>query len=159
MKSKPPESGLLEAKGKNGQRIFYQYSCDQQIEDYDEKTMWCFQIANDDGVFDFHLVDEDSLMRVEMMTRNDCELFKARGIAEAFIRLSSQIFKIDICSSSRARPQPSTSRIESVAEQHSDGARKVWQGLVDSKESHYDNCTQRFVYPYKNREEVDGDGR
>jgi hypothetical protein len=152
MKPTPPESGQLVARGKDGSEVTYQYSCEGdthlvEMTGYQTKPKWCFTIIEEDDVFNFDLVDEENFMRVEMMNRNGCERYKKRGITEAFIRLCHHIFGVPICSSIRAQHQLSSNGIASVAEQHSAGARKVWEGLVASGEAYFDNEKQRFTYP------------
>lgn len=153
---RPPEHGQLEATGKDGQKVIFHYTCEEDTHlsgetGYESQLKWCFCIVEENDVFNFDLVDEGGFMRVEMMNRNGCERYKARGITEAFIRLSSQIFGVPICSSTRARPRPSSSGIASVAEQHSDAARTVWQTLVAGNEAYYDNDQQRFIFPPAHR--------
>jgi len=151
MKPIPPERGQLQATGQDGNTVAYEFVCEQDThlsgDGYDTMTKWCFLIVIEQDIFQFDLVDEGSFMRVEMMNRNGCERYKARGITEAFIRLSHQIFGVPICSSVRAEPQSTSSSLTTVEEQHSDDARKVWQRLVASNEACYDDDKKRFVYP------------
>ena len=152
MKPTPPESGQLLARGKEGSAVTYQYFCERDTHlvdttGYQTRAKWCFIIIEENDVFNFDLVDEEKFMRVEMMTRNECSRYKARGIPEAFIRLSHQIFKLPICSSVRAQPQPSSSGLATVTEQQSDDAKKVWSRLVATNEAYYDNEQRRFIYP------------
>lgn len=152
MKPHPLENGTLVARGKNGIEVTYRYCCEEDTHlvgstGCQTKTKWCFSIVEENDVFNFDLVDEERFMRVEMMTRNNSDRFKARGIPEAFIRLSHQIFQLPICSSIALPPQYSSLGIECVEEQHSNDARKVWQRLVASKEAYFDDARQRFTYP------------
>ena len=147
---RPQKTGQLVATGRDGQTETYQYFCEEDAHlvgaGYESKTKWCFSIVAEQDVFNFDLVVEDSFMRVEMMNRNDCDRYKARGIPEAFIRLSDQLFRIPICSSKRAEPQSGTLGLKSVEEQHSEDAAKVWRRLVASREAYFDDRRQRFVY-------------
>ena len=151
MKPEPSSEGQLSAIGRDGQTVPYKYTCERNThltgDGHEPKTKWCFLILIEQDVFQFDLVDEESFMRVEMITRNGCKRYKARGIPEAFIRLSHQIFRLPICSSVRAQPQSSSSGIESVAEQHSEDARKLWQRLVASNDAYWNDENQRFTYP------------
>jgi hypothetical protein len=150
VKPEPPTHGQLSATGKDGQTVSYEYTCERDTHltgGYESKTKWCFSILIEQDVFQFDLVDEGSFMRVEMMSRQGCERYKARGIAEAFIRLSSQIFCIPIRSSTPACPKISSSGVPIVEELHSEDARKVWKRLVARNEAYYDDETQRFTYP------------
>jgi len=150
MKPSPPENGQLIATGKDGQTVIYEYSCEPELHiplnGYDPRTKWSFVILIEQDVFQFDLVDEGDFMRVEMMNRNNCERYKARGIPEAFIRLSHELFKVPICSSKQSIVQSVSMGIGYVDEQHSADATKVWRRLVSTNEAYFDAEKQRFVY-------------
>jgi hypothetical protein len=151
MNPRPPEHGKVIATGKDGETVTYHYSCSEDThlvgEGYDSKTKWCFEIVIEQELFQFDLVDEGSFMRVEMMNRHGYERYKARGIPEAFIRLSHRIVVLPVCSSKNPNTQSCSMRIGFVEEQHSRDATKVWKRLVASNEAYYDDKMQRFVYP------------
>jgi len=153
MELRPPESGQLTAKAKDGQTITYTYCCEKESHptegEGEPKTKWCFYIQIDQDIFEFHLVDEGSFMRVEMMNNNGCEQYKARGIPEAFIRLSHDVFETPICSSKPSIIKRNSKGIERVDQQRSPEAEKVWERLVASKEAYYDESSLHFVYTGK----------
>jgi len=65
MKSSPPESGQLLARGKDGSEVTYQYSCEEdthlvETTGCQTKPKWCFTIIEENDVFNFDLVDEEN---------------------------------------------------------------------------------------------------
>jgi hypothetical protein len=148
--------------GKDESTVVYNYTCEEDSHfegnASDRKIKWCFVITIENDVFQFDLVDESDFMRVEMMNRNDCERYKARGITEEFIRLGYQLFNLPICSSARLRPQNGPNGIKLVAEQHSDDAAKVWKRLVNRGEAFFDEKMGRYVYPVPNTLSPTGTG-
>jgi len=153
MELRPPESGLLTAIGKDGQKSVYEYFCDEdthRTDDSDEpKTKWSFYINEHGDIFNFDLVDEGNFMRVEMVNRNGCDIYEKKGIPDAFIRLSHQIFNIPIHSSSKARAIINPNGIGQANEQLSDDAEAVWLRLVAKKEASYDESAMHYSHPPK----------
>jgi len=112
------------------------------------KDYWCFSVVEDKEAFQFELVDEGNYMRVQNMHNNGHDRYKAKGIPEAFIRLSYDLFKIPIgssregCIGSQAAP-----KMWVKPEQQSPSATKAWERLVSSGEAYKDENQQRFFYP------------
>ena len=115
-----------------------------------------FHIAIDQDVFDFHLIEEGTYLRVVMMNRNNSERYKARGISEAFIRLSYELFRLPIYSSRNVDLEPSALGNADEPEWQTDHAKKVWQRLVASHEAYYNDDLKRFVYPFGDQQSVGG---
>jgi len=152
MKPVPPAEGVIRTVDKDGVSHEFPFTCEEDSHEgdnaYDRLVMWAFRIQLENDLFQYELVDENSRMRVQMMTRNDCDRYLAKGIPEAFIRLSFEIFRLPIVSSkNEVRRSPFNPLLEEFTEQHSPDADRVWKRLVSGGEAYFDESEGRYCHP------------
>jgi len=151
MKLEKTGNGVLNTECKQGEKHMYHFSWVQETHrdavTFATKDKWCFSIVEQHEMFQFDLVEEEDFMRVEHMDRNGHVRYSARGIPEAFIRLSHQMFQRPI-GSSRELLVEAVSRpgLKVFAERHSDDAEKVWKRLVTRGEAYRNDSAERFFF-------------
>jgi hypothetical protein len=119
------------------------------------KDMWCFSIVEDGDLFQFEIVDEGTYMRVQNIDKNECERYGAKGIPEAFIRLTHRMFQLSIGSSKELFVESKTHPGVLVsAEKHSEDAGKLWKRLVGWGEAYKDETEGRYFYPVKKQNDA-----
>lgn len=151
MKTTPAESGILHTTDKDGRAHDFPYTCEKDTHEgdrpYERRIKWSFIILVENDVFQFDVVDEQTRMRVELMDRNRCERYKAKGIPEAFIRLSHKIFELPVVSSKYEVKQSAFDpRLSESAEKRSPDANRVWERLVSSGEASFDDDESRYRF-------------